>query len=292
MSMTLTEKILARRAGQTQIAPGDNILVDVDVLMTHDVCGPGTIGVFKREFGATARVWDRTRVVIIPDHYIFTADKRSNRNVDILREFVRDQEIPYFYDVIDDPAGTWEFDPSRGLDAGPIRRALRRGLPHRPAGEGPHPPGRSAGRDRFAHLHRRRVRRVRHRHRQHRCRVRAWARAKSCCAPRRRCVFVLTGALQPGVMAKDIILHVIGEIGFDGATYKAMEFGGPGARGLALDDRMTVANMGVEAGAKNAIFEADAATVAFVDAARQPSTAPHARLTCSTPTPMRRIATT
>jgi 3-isopropylmalate/(R)-2-methylmalate dehydratase large subunit len=56
--------------------------------MTHDVCGPGTIGVFKREFGKTAKVWDKQRVVIIPDHYIFTADSKSNRNVDILREFV------------------------------------------------------------------------------------------------------------------------------------------------------------------------------------------------------------
>ena len=75
--MTLTEKILARAAGKAKVAAGDNVWVKADLLMTHDVCGPGTIGVFKRELGAAAKVWDRTRVVIIPDHYIFTADSKS-----------------------------------------------------------------------------------------------------------------------------------------------------------------------------------------------------------------------
>ena len=85
--MTLTEKLLARAAGKSHVSAGDNIWVNADVLMTHDVCGPGTIGVFKREFGQNAKVWDRNRVVIIPDHYIFTSDSKSNRNVDILRDF-------------------------------------------------------------------------------------------------------------------------------------------------------------------------------------------------------------
>jgi len=107
--MTLTEKLLARASGKSQVSAGDNIWVNADVLMTHDVCGPGTIGVFKREFGQNAKVWDRNRVVIIPDHYIFTSDSKSNRNVDILRDFVREQEIPYFYDVIDDPNGPAKF---------------------------------------------------------------------------------------------------------------------------------------------------------------------------------------
>src|SRR5690242_17051092 len=108
--MTLTEKILARAAGKAKVQAGDNIWVNADVLMTHDVCGPGTIGVFKREFGKDAKVWDRNRVVIIPDHYIFTADSKSNRNVDILRDFVKEQQIAYFYDVIDDPDGHWVFN--------------------------------------------------------------------------------------------------------------------------------------------------------------------------------------
>ena len=93
---------------------GDNIWVNADVLMTHDVCGPGTIGVFKREFGKAAKVWDQNKIVIIPDHYIFTADSKSNRNVDILRDFVSEQGIPYFYDVIDDANGHWVFDAAKG----------------------------------------------------------------------------------------------------------------------------------------------------------------------------------
>src|SRR2546423_3280975 len=114
-SMTLTEKILARAAGKARVTAGDNIWVNADILMTHDVCGPGTIGVFKREFGKNAKVWDPDKVIVIPDHYIFTADSKSNRNVDILREFVNEQRLPYFYDVIDDPAGNWVFDPSKGM---------------------------------------------------------------------------------------------------------------------------------------------------------------------------------
>ena len=112
--MTLTETVLARASGKTQVQAGDNVWVNVDILMTHDVCGPGTIGVFKREFGKAAKVWDPKKLVIIPDHYIFTADSMSNRNVDILRDFAREQGLPYFYDVIDDENGHWHFDASRG----------------------------------------------------------------------------------------------------------------------------------------------------------------------------------
>ena len=78
--------------------------------------------------------------------------------------------------------------------------------------------------------------------------------------------FRLEGKLQPGVMAKDIILHCIGEIGFDGATYRAMQFDGAGARNLSMDDRMTIANMAIEAGGKNGIFEFDSRTAEYVDA--------------------------
>jgi 3-isopropylmalate/(R)-2-methylmalate dehydratase large subunit len=77
--------------------------------------------------------------------------------------------------------------------------------------------------------------------------------------------FRLEGTLQPGVMAKDIILHCIGEIGFDGATYRALQFDGPGAASLSIDDRMTIANMAIEAGGKNGIFDFDAKTEAFVN---------------------------
>jgi 3-isopropylmalate/(R)-2-methylmalate dehydratase large subunit len=87
--MNITEKIIARHSGRDRVVPGENVWIDVDVLMTHDVCGPPAIGIFKREFGEEARVWDPEKLVIMPDHYIFTADPHANRNVDILRAISR-----------------------------------------------------------------------------------------------------------------------------------------------------------------------------------------------------------
>jgi len=263
--MTLTEKILARAAGKASVQAGDNIWVKADVLMTHDVCGPGTIGVFKREFGKSAKVWDSRRVVIIPDHYIFTADSKSNRNVDILRDFSREQALPYFYDVIDDPNGQWHFDAGKGVlnkqygsrYAGVCHTALPQ--------KGHTRPGEILfGTD------------------SHTCMAGAFnefatgigntdagfvmGTGKLLIKVPETMHFRLEGALQRGVMAKDVILHCIGEIGFDGATYRALQFDGPGVASLSMDDRMTIANMAIEAGGKNGIFEFDARTKEYVDA--------------------------
>ncbi len=262
--MTLTEKLLARAAGKARVVAGENIWVKTDVLMTHDVCGPGTIGVFKREFGKDARVWDRQRVVIIPDHYIFTADSKSNRNVDILRDFAREQSLPYFYDVIDDPSGHWKFDASKGL----LRRqygSQYAGVCHAALPQKGHTrPGEVLfGTD------------------SHTCMAGAFnefatgigntdagfvmGTGKLLIKVPETMRFRLEGRLQPGVMAKDLILHIIGEIGFDGATYRAMQFDGPGVASLSMDDRMTVANMAIEAGGKNGIFPFDARTAEYVE---------------------------
>ena len=91
--MTITEKILARHAGVDRVSPGETVWVEADVLMTHDVCGPGAIGILKRELGQAARVWDPEKVVIIPDHFIFTKDADSNRNVNVIREFAAEQDL-------------------------------------------------------------------------------------------------------------------------------------------------------------------------------------------------------
>src|SRR5258708_17083856 len=127
--MALTEKILARASGRSRVEPGDNVWAETDILLTHDVCGPGSIGVFKREFGQNAKVWDPTKIVIIPDHYIFTADRLSNRNVDVLREFAKEQGLPYFYHVIDDPDGHWTFNAAPG-QIGRQHRARYQGVCH------------------------------------------------------------------------------------------------------------------------------------------------------------------
>ena len=262
--MTLTEKILARASGKSEATAGENVWVNVDTLMTHDVCGPGTIGVFKREFGKDAKVWDAKKIVIIPDHYIFTSDSLSNRNVDILREFAKTQGLPYFYDVIDDEDGKWQFDSSQGL--------LKRQYGSRYAGVC------HAALPQKGHL---RPGEILFGTDSHTCMAGAFNQfatgigntdagfvmgtGKLLIKVPETMHFRLEGEMQPGVMAKDIILHVIGEIGFDGATYRAMQFDGPGASSLAMDDRMTVANMAIEAGGKNGIFEYDEKTKALVD---------------------------
>jgi len=261
--MTLTEKILARASGKTVVQPGDNVWVNVDVLMTHDVCGPGTIGVFKREFGKDAKVWDKKKIVIIPDHYIFTADSMSNRNVDILRDFVNEQGLEYFYDVIDDPNGHWHFDASQGQlkkqYGSHFTGVCHTTLPWK----GHTRPGEILfGTD------------------SHTCMAGAFNQfatgigntdagfilgtGKLLIKVPETMRFFCEGEMQPGVMAKDVILHVIGDIGFDGATYRAMQWEGPGVNAMTMDDRMTIANMAIEAGGKNGIFPFDEKTDAYV----------------------------
>src|SRR5438477_8812913 len=244
-SMTMTEKILARASQRNAVQPGDNIWVDVDVLMTHDVCGPGTIEIFKKQFGAKARVWNPEKVVVIPDHYIFTADQYAHRNVDILRTFVEEQQLPYFYDV-----GTPKY-----------KGVCHIALPE----EGHTRPGEVLfGTD------------------SHTCTAGAfgefatgigntdaalilgigklWVKVP----PTMR--FVFHGKLPPYLMAKDLILAVIGDIGCDGATYRAMEFDGDGVFALNIEERMTLCNMAIEAGGKNGVIAPDQVTLDYVDA--------------------------
>ena len=245
MPMTMTEQILARAAHRKAVSPGENIWVDVDILMTHDVCGPGTIGVFKRHFGPTAKVWDPEKVVIIPDHYIFTSDAMAHRNVDILREFAREQQLKYFYDV-----GTERY-----------KGVCHIALPE----EGHTRPGEVLlGTD------------------SHTCTAGAFGEFATGIGntdagfvlgtgklwlkvpPTMR--FVFHGHLPPYLMAKDLILAVIGDIGCDGATYRAMEFDGDAVYALNIEERMTLANMAIEAGGKNGVVAADKATLDYVQA--------------------------
>ena len=243
--MTLTEKILARHADRDSVRPGDNVWIDVDVLMTHDVCGPGTIGVFKQHFGKDAKVWDRSRVVIIPDHYIFTADRMANRNVDVLRQFVAEQDLPYYYDV--------------GSDR--YKGVCHIALPE----EGHTRPGEVLlGTD------------------SHTCTAGAFGEfatgigntdagfvlgtGKLWVKVPETMRFVFHGELPPYLMAKDLILAVIGDIGCDGATYRAMEFDGDGVYGLNIEERMTLCNMVIEAGGKNGVIAPDQVTLDYVNA--------------------------
>ena len=245
MTGTITENILAKAAGRDKVTPGDNIWVDTNILLTHDVCGPGTIGVFQREFGQDAKVWDKEGVVIIPDHYIFTKDDKAHRNIDILRAFVQEQDLPYYYDV-----GTADY-----------KGVCHIALPE----EGHVRPGEVIfGTD------------------SHTCTHGALG-AFSTGIGNTDAGFVMgTGKLlikvpptlrfrfdgeKPDyITGKDMILRVIGDIGVDGANYAAMEFGGEAVQALSIEERMTICNMAIEAGGKNGIIEADNKTLEYVRA--------------------------
>jgi 3-isopropylmalate/(R)-2-methylmalate dehydratase large subunit len=257
--MTMTEKILAKHAKKPAVAPGENIWVDVDILMTHDVCGPGTIGVFHEQFGKNARVWDPDRVVVIPDHYIFTADEKCHRNVQILRDFVRGQGIRYFYDA--------EFVTSNPGMPNPYRDPTKtnyKGVCHKALPEEGHVrPGEILlGTD------------------SHTCTAGAFGQfatgigntdagfvlgtGKLWLKVPPTMKFAFRGEIPSYLTAKDLILAVIGEIGVDGATYRSMYFAGDGIGSLTLEDRMTLTNMAIEAGGKNGVCDVDEKTLAYV----------------------------
>jgi 3-isopropylmalate/(R)-2-methylmalate dehydratase large subunit len=255
--MTLTEAILASAAGREKVSPGENIWVNVDVLMTHDICGPGTIGIFQKEFGKNAKVFDPNKVVIIPDHYIFTADEKSHRNIDILRQFVKEQGIKYFYDP--------DFVVGPGIPTGYDRKTSRHysGVCHSTLAEKGHckPGDVMIGTD------------------SHTCTGGAFGMF-STGVGNTEAAFVLgtgklwlkvppsllfnfEGEMPDYLMAKDLILTAIGDIGADGATYCAMEFRGSAVTSLNIEERMTICNMAIEAGGKNGIIAADQKTLDY-----------------------------
>jgi len=250
MGMTLTEKILARAANRSSVSPGENVWVNADLLMTHDVCGPGTIGVFKREFGANAKVWDREKIVLIPDHYIFTKDARANRNIDILREFAQEQGIKYFYDITD--LSNFKANPDY---KGVCHIAL--------AQEGHTRPGEVLfGTD------------------SHTCNAGAFGQfatgigntdaafvmgtGKLLLKVPATMHFTFEGEMPPYLLAKDLILHVIGDIGVSGANYRALEIDGDTISRMTMEERMTLCNMAIEAGGKNGVIAADQTTFDYV----------------------------
>lgn len=243
MGMTITEKILARSAEKKFVRPGENIWLNVDVLMTHDICGPPTFAIWKNEFGENAKIWDKDKLVIFPDHFIFTANKHANRNVDILRQFAKDYQIENYYDV-----GT---DRYKGV----CHIAL--------AEEGYNVPGTVLfGTD------------------SHTCTSGAfgmfatgvgntdaafilgtgkiWEKVPESIK------FIFDGKLPEYLTAKDLMLQILGDITTDGATYRAMEFDGEAVFALSMEERMTLTNMTIESGGMNGIIAADEVTIDYV----------------------------
>ena len=243
MGMTITEKILAKSARRAYLEPGENVWLNVDVLMTHDVCGPPTIGIWKNEFKEKAKIWNKDKLVIFPDHYIFTKNSHANRNVQILREFAAEHELKNYYDV-----GTSRYK-------GVCHIAL--------AEEGYNIPGTVLfGTD------------------SHTCTSGAFGMFATGVGNTDAAFIMGTGKIWEKVpesmkfvfhnqmpeylTAKDLILQILGDITTDGATYRAMEFDGEAIYSLPMLERMTLTNMAIEAGGMNGIIKADAITEEYV----------------------------
>jgi 3-isopropylmalate/(R)-2-methylmalate dehydratase large subunit len=241
--MTIIEKILANKSKKKRVKPGDNIWVDVDILMTHDVCGPGTMGIFKEKFGEKTKVWDREKIVLIPDHYIFTKDKYAMRNIEYVTQFAKEQKIKHFYEPFTDDY------------KGVCHVAL--------AEEGHNKPGDVLfGTD------------------SHTCTSGAFGQfasgigntdaafimgaGKLWVKVPESIKFQFDGKFPSYIMGKDVVLQTIGDIGFDGATYRCMEYTGDAISKLNMEERMTICNMAIEAGGKCGIIAADEVTKEYL----------------------------
>ncbi|MFW6374250.1 MAG: 3-isopropylmalate dehydratase large subunit [Thermodesulfobacteriota bacterium] len=238
MGMTITEKILAAHAGLDRVSPGDLINARVDVALGNDITAPIAIKKF-RESGAT-RVYDKNRVILVPDHFVPNKDIASAMQVQILREFARDQDLTYFFD-----AGEMGVEhallPEKGLVlpgdlviGADSHTCTYGGLGAFSTGVG--------STDLAAAMVTGEV----------------WLKVPETIR------FIYTGALGPWVEGKDLILFTIGDIGVDGALYRSMEFTGPAIEALGMAGRLTMANMAIEAGGKNGIIAPDAVTETFV----------------------------
>ncbi len=236
--MTVTEKILARAAGRDSVRPGDLIMAEVDLAMGNDITAPVAIRRF-RELGLD-RVWDPSRIALVPSHFVPSKDIASAGLVTAMREFAREQGIEHYFEV---GRGGIEHillpEQALALPGAVIIGADSHSCTYGALGCF------SAGvgsTDLAAVLATGRI----------------WLRVPESMK------FVYTGVPGPWVMGKDLILAVIARIGDDGAAYRAMEHAGPTLRHLSMDSRFTLTNMAIEAGAKSGIIAPDEVTLDYV----------------------------
>ena len=239
MGMTMTQKILAAHAGLPSVKAGDLIEANLDLVLGNDVTTPVAVNVFRG--AGFHRVFDREKIAIVLDHYTPCKDIKSAQLCKTAREFAHEYGITHFYDV--GQAGIEHaLLPEKGLVApGDVvvgadshtctygaLGAFSTGI-----GSTDMAAGMVSGKNWF--------------------KVPAAIRVE------------LTGSLHGWVSGKDVILHLIGLIGVDGALYKSIEFTGPGVASLTMDDRFTISNMAIEAGGKNGIFPVDDAAKAYME---------------------------
>ena len=240
MGMTMTQKILAAHAGLPEVKAGQFIEADLDIVLANDITGPVAI----KEFGkmGAENVFDKYKVVLVPDHFTPNKDIKAAEQCKILREFAVDQEIENYFEV-----GEMGIEhallPEKGLVVAgdTVIGADSHTCTYGALGAFATGIGST---DMAAGM----------------ARGKGWFKVPSAIR------FELVGKPTKWVSGKDVILHIIGKIGVDGALYKSMEFTGDGLKNLSMDDRFTMANMAIEAGAKNGIFLVDEKTMAYMEA--------------------------
>ena len=239
MGMTMTQKILAAHAGLDSMTAGQLIEAKLDVVMANDITGPMALPIFRQ---MADKVFDKDKVVLVPDHFTPNKDIKSAINSRSIQDFAKEQGLKWYLVqgkcgvehailpeygivvagecIIGADSHTCTYGALGAFSTGVGTTDIATGMA---TGE-------------------------------------LWFKVPSAIK------FVLTGKPGPYVSGKDVIIHIIGKIGVDGALYKSMEFVGDGIANLTMDDRFTMANMAIEAGAKNGIFIVDDQTRAYMDA--------------------------
>jgi 3-isopropylmalate/(R)-2-methylmalate dehydratase large subunit len=238
MGMTMTQKILAAHAGLDSVEAGQLITAKLDLVLANDITGPVSINEFEKAgFG---KVFDKSKIALVMDHFVPNKDIKSAEQCKKCRTFARRFDIDNFYDV-GEMGIEHSLLPEKGLVAsgeaviGADSHTCTYGaLGAFSTGVGSTDltSGMATGQ--------------------------TWFKVPSALK------FNLTGELQENVSGKDVILHIIGMIGVDGALYKSMEFTGPGVASLSMDDRFCICNMAIEAGGKNGIFPVDEKTIEYM----------------------------
>jgi 3-isopropylmalate/(R)-2-methylmalate dehydratase large subunit len=238
MQMTLSQKILAAHSGRESVRPGELILADLDLVLANDITAPVAINEYRK--AGAGCVFDCRKIALVMDHFTPNKDIKAAEQTKLVRDFADEKNIEHFYDV-GEVGVEHALLPEKGLViAGDLvigadshtctygaLGAFSTGV-----GSTDMAVGMAYGK--------------------------AWFKVPAAMK------FNLHGRLPKWVGGKDVILHIIGKIGVDGALYRSMEFAGDGVASLTMDDRLCICNMAIEAGAKNGIFPVDDRTLRYI----------------------------
>ena len=238
MGMTMTQKILAAHAGLKEVKAGQLIEADLDLVLGNDITSP--VAIKEMDKMKVTGVFNKDKIALVPDHFVPNKDIKSAEHCKCVREFAYKNDITNYFEVgemgiehalLPEKGLTVAGDVIIGADSHTCTYGAL-GAFSTGVGSTDMAAGMATGK--------------------------AWFKVPGAIK------FELTGAFQKWVSGKDLILHIIGMIGVDGALYQSMEFTGDGVQNLSMDDRFTIANMAIEAGGKNGIFPVDDKAIAYM----------------------------